>query len=270
MNNDLIPVNDLKEMASALSHGNLFGKTKEQIFPLLLIAQAEGKHPAIAVQEYDIIKGKPALTSRATLSRFQAAGGKIQYICRDDTECTIKFMHPSGGELTVTWTTERAKKAGLGTGDAWRKYPAQMLSARCVAEGVRALYPACLNSLYTVEEHQDLQTVVYDIPEELEPKVVDVTPKDIPAPCQELITLQKYLDTDKVPNKEVTINKEKTNLLEKTKGAIKHLQSLTEFNSETKGYKTIKQIIKLIEESQELDVSMEADKVTEDQELDIF
>ncbi len=193
--NELIPVSDLKEMATALSYGNLFGKTKEQIFPLLLIAQAEGKHPAIAVQEYDIIKGKPALTSRATLSRFQASGGKIQYIKRDEKECNINFYHPSGGELTVIWTMARAKTSGLGTSDVWKKYPAQMLSARCIAEGVRALYPACLNSLYTVEERQDIPdrrpAKPVDTTPHWKPEPVDVTPVIIP----ELIKLEKLVST---------------------------------------------------------------------------
>lgn len=55
-----------------------------------------------------------------------------------------------------TWNLERARKAGLNINrESWQKYPRQMLSARCLAEGVRALYPACLDNLYLVEEVQD-------------------------------------------------------------------------------------------------------------------
>ena len=90
-------------------------------------------------------------------------------------------------------------------------------------------------------------------------------------PPAELTTLQKYLADGLVPDKEVTIGKDKVNLLVKAKGAVEHLKKLTcEFDSSVPGYKPIKQIIKLIEESQELDVSRpEKDQGKED-ELDIF
>ncbi len=90
-------------------------------------------------------------------------------------------------------------------------------------------------------------------------------------PPAELGTLQKYLADGLVPDKEVTICKEKANLLVKAKGAVEHLKKLTVvFDSNIPGYKPIKQIIKLIEEAQELDVSRpEKDQGKED-ELDIF
>ncbi len=65
-------------------------------------------------------------------------------------------MHEQAGELTITWNMERAKQAGLNLNKQnWKQYPRQMLAARCIAEGVRALYPACLDGLYLVEEVQD-------------------------------------------------------------------------------------------------------------------
>lgn len=153
----LIPFDQLKAMAQTLGDRKLFGKTAEELLPLMLIAQAEGLHPAIAAQEYDIIQGKPAINSRAALARFQKSGGKIGWIVRNDKEASAIFEHPSCiGQVTITWTLERATKAGLTSKDNWRKYPAQMLSSRVVAEGVRACYPACLSGMYTVEEVQDI------------------------------------------------------------------------------------------------------------------
>jgi hypothetical protein len=164
--NELIPYDDIEKMASAMVKSGMFGKTKEQLLSLMLIAQGEGIHPAIAAMEYDVIQGKPAINSRAALSRFQAAGGTIQWIERTDLKASAKFTHPQGGELVVEWTMERAQLAELSEKPNWKKIPAQMLSARVVAEGVRAVYPACLSRMYTVEEVQD-----FDIP-----KMRDVTP----------------------------------------------------------------------------------------------
>lgn len=153
-----LPMSEVKEMAAVLSGSGLFGvKDPTQAMALMLIAQAEGRHPATIAQEYDVIQGRPALKSQATLARFQAAGGKIQWTKRSDTECAAVLSHPQGGECEICWTLERATKAGLTGKDNWKKFPAQMLAARVVAEGVRAVFPACLNGLYIAEEVQDME-----------------------------------------------------------------------------------------------------------------
>lgn len=162
MKNELITsnnftTNDLIEISKRVSASGLLGKYNEnQIFTLMMLSYKDGTNPVQASMDYHIIQGKPALSSQATLSRFQKAGGKIKYIKRSDTECIIEFSHDQAGSLTVEWNLERARKAGLNINrESWQKYPRQMLSARCLAEGVRALYPACLDGLYLVEEVQD-------------------------------------------------------------------------------------------------------------------
>lgn len=149
--------NDLIEISKRVAGSGLLGSRDEnQIFTLMMLAYKDGINPVQASMDYHIIQGKPALSSQATLVRFQKAGGKIKYIKRTDTECTIEFLHEQAGELTITWDIERAKQAGLNLNKQnWKQYPRQMLAARCIAEGVRALYPACLDGLYLVEEVQD-------------------------------------------------------------------------------------------------------------------
>lgn len=158
--NDLIKTintNDLIAISKRVAQSGLLGSRDEnQIFTLMMLAYKDGTNPVQASMDYHIINGKPALSSQATLTRFQKAGGKIKYIKRTDTECTIEFNHESAGSLTLTWTMETAKQAGLNIQKQnWKQYPRQMLAARCIAEGVRALYPACLDGLYLVEEAQD-------------------------------------------------------------------------------------------------------------------
>ena len=101
-------------MAEAIVKSNFYGfKTKEQVMAVMLVAQAEGKHPATVVQEYDIIQNRPALKSQAMLARFQLAGGTVQWDSVSSTAVKGTFKHPSGGSLTVEWTIEMAKQAGL-------------------------------------------------------------------------------------------------------------------------------------------------------------
>jgi len=155
----IIPVSDMERMAESITKSGLFGiKTKDQALALMLVAQAEGRHPASVATEFDIVQGRPALKSQAALSRFQLAGGKIQWTARSASKCAAIFSHPQGGELEITWTMERANAAGLTGKATWKQYPDQMLSARVVAEGVRAVFPACLNGVYLSEEVQDFDT----------------------------------------------------------------------------------------------------------------
>jgi len=150
---------DMEKMAVAIAKSGLFGmKSPEQALALGLLAVSENKPFASICAEYDVIQGRPALKSQACLARFQQAGGTIQWITRSDKECTIEGKHPAGGTLQVTWTWDRAQAAGLTSKQNWKQYPTAMLSSRCVAELVRAIYPACLNGVYLAEEVQDFDT----------------------------------------------------------------------------------------------------------------
>jgi hypothetical protein len=125
---------------------------------VMIVAQAENKHPGTVVQEYDIIQGRPALKSQAILARFQQAGGKVEYITYTDDKVEMTFSHPAGGSLTLAWTMKQAASIGLASKDNWKKYPRAMLKARVVSEGVRAVYPACILGHYAVEEVMDFDS----------------------------------------------------------------------------------------------------------------
>lgn len=152
-----VPLEQVETMANAVAQSGLFGfKNAAQAFALMCVAQADGIPPIKAVQQYHIIEGKPALKSEAMLARFQAAGGKIRWTERTSQRVSLWLSHPQAGELEVTWDMERAKAAGLAGKNQWRSYPMQMMSARCISEGVRALCPACLGGFYTPEEERDM------------------------------------------------------------------------------------------------------------------
>lgn len=176
---------DMSNLSVAFAKSGLFGyKSSSEAFALMAIAQANGLHPAKAAERYHIIQGRPAMKADAMLSAFQEAGGKVRWVKRTDTECILHLEHPQGGELDVKWTMERARKAGLTGKSTWQQYPAQMLSARCVSEGVRALFPACLSGMYTPEEVQDFDTKAPAAEESAVPEFVEATVTD-EAPAEE-------------------------------------------------------------------------------------
>jgi len=156
----LVPMADIKIMAEAIASSGLFGiKTSSQAFALMLIASAEGKHPATAAQEYNIIQGRPALKADAMMARFQAAGGKVQWGEYTDKRVAGTFSHPQGGSVEIVWTFEQAKAIGLTNKDNWKNYPRAMLRARVISEGIRTIYPGVAVGIYTPEEVQDFEPI---------------------------------------------------------------------------------------------------------------
>lgn len=152
----LVPVDQVERMALAVAKSGLFGvKTSDQAMALMLIAQAEGMHPAIAARDYHVINGRPTLKSDAMLARFQAAGGTVRWGDYTDKRVTGTFSHPQGGSVEVAWTVEMATTAGLTKNPTWRSYPRQMLRARCISEGIRTVFPGVVVGTYTPEEAED-------------------------------------------------------------------------------------------------------------------
>jgi hypothetical protein len=157
MSTALVPMGDLERMARAVATSKLFGVTNpEQALALMLVAQAEGLHPATAARDYHIIQGRPALKADAMLARYLNSGGKVEWHEHTDAKVAATFTHPAGGTLRIDWDMERAKKAELGGKDMWKKYPRQMLRARVISEGIRATNPAVATGVYTSEEVMDM------------------------------------------------------------------------------------------------------------------
>jgi hypothetical protein len=150
-------------MADAMAKSKLFGvKNVDEGMALMLVAQAEGYHPAIAVRDYHVIQGKPALKADAMLARFQASGGKVKWLSLTDEKVAAEFSHPSGGNVTIDWDMARAKRAQLGSNGMWNKFPRQMLRARVISEGIRTVFPGVIVGAYTPEEVSDFQGQTID------------------------------------------------------------------------------------------------------------
>ena len=160
MSTALIPVDQVERMAVAVAKSGLFGvRTPDQAMALMLIAQAEGLHPAIAARDYHVINNRPTLRADAMLARFQAAGGKVEWGEYTDTRVVGTFAHPQGGSVRIEWTTKMAQDAGLTRNPTWKSYPRQMLRARCISEGIRTIYPGVTVGTYTPEEAADMEPV---------------------------------------------------------------------------------------------------------------
>ena len=156
--NNLVPLQDITQMAEIAAGSKMFGfKNPQEAMAIMLLCQAENLHPAVAMRDYHVIQGRPALKADAMLARFQQAGGSVQWKDYTDEKVTGVFSHPSGGSLEVSWSLAQAKSIGIANKDNWRNYPRAMLRARCVSEGIRSVYPGCVVGVYTPEEIQDFK-----------------------------------------------------------------------------------------------------------------
>lgn len=179
MTTAMIAVGDMERMAAAVAASKLFGMaTPEQALALMLVAQAEGLHPATAARDYHIINGRPSLKADAMLARYLASGGKVEWHDHTDTKVAATFTHPAGGTLRIEWDMDRAKKAELGGKGMWLKYPRQMLRARVISEGIRATNPGVSIGIYTTEEVQDMEAA----PKQRKEKEINPLPKAEEAP----------------------------------------------------------------------------------------
>ncbi len=180
MTTDLVPVQDIERMAAAVAKSGLFGvRTTEQAMALMLVAQAEGMHPAIAARDYHVISGRPALKADAMLARFQTAGGAVRWTSMTDQRVAAEFSHPQGGKVEIEWTIQMAERAGLTKNPTWRQYPRAMLRARCISEGVRTVFPGVVVGTYTPEEVQDFAPE-RQTPKDITPEVEELQPVEEP------------------------------------------------------------------------------------------
>jgi hypothetical protein len=162
--------NEIAMIGETIAKSGLFGiKTRDQAITLCLIAQAEGRHPALAARDYHIINNSPSKKSEAMLRDFLGAGGRVQWRELSDQAAEATFSHPQGGEATIRWDAARVAQAGLSN-PMHKKFPRQMLRSRVVSEGVRTIWPMATGGLYAPEEAAEIRQ------EAREP--IDVTPAE--------------------------------------------------------------------------------------------
>jgi hypothetical protein len=157
----LVPYNQLKEMAKDVTASGMFGvKNEAQATALMLLCQAEGLHPVMAMRRYHIMNtGRPAMRAEAMLAEYQARGGRVTWEERNQSVVRATFTNRNGESLTVEWTIAMAKDANLLGNQTWGKYPRQMLTARVISEGVRTMMPEVVVGIYTPEEIEDMEPV---------------------------------------------------------------------------------------------------------------
>lgn len=147
------PIEAVERIGDMLYGSGMFGlKTKEQGRTIAMVALCQGRNPFEVIGEYHVMgDGKLTMKADAMLAHFLERGGRVDWTRYEDAGVEGKFTSSNGSSITISIAWDDAKRKGWVT-KTYEKYPRQMLKARAISEGIRAIDPGCIVGIYTPEE----------------------------------------------------------------------------------------------------------------------
>lgn len=182
----LIEVRDLADQLSgAKTIQDALQKSPADVLAIIMTGAELGLAPMQSLRALVLIKGKPALSADAMVALVKARKDRcksFRMVESTPLKATYKTVEVDGDEAgtTLSFTMADAQAAGIA-GDMYRRYPAQMLRARCKAALCREVYPDLMLGVYDPDElspERDITTPRASPPTH----IVDVTPSALPAP----------------------------------------------------------------------------------------
>lgn len=137
---------------SSLVPGAYRGKP-ENVLLAALAGQPFGWDPTMSMRSFHIIDGTPSLKPEIMLALVRRSGHSVSGDTSPTGATITGKRRDTGDEMTVTFTLEDAKRAGLANKNVWKTYPASMCWARALSQLCRMLFPdVVLGAGYTPEE----------------------------------------------------------------------------------------------------------------------
>lgn len=161
----------IMEQAALLSKSNLVPKAfrgkPADIVIALLWGEEVGLGPTSSLSYIDVIEGNATINAEGSNALIRRAGHSLTIDVTNDRAVVKGKRSDTGDEMTVTWTMQMAKDAGLANKQVWKQYPQAMLTSRAVSQISRALFAdVFLGITYTPEEAASFAT----------PEVLDAAP----------------------------------------------------------------------------------------------
>lgn len=135
------------------------------VMTIMLAAREIGIPPMAALNGgLNIIQGKVEISARMMNSLIRKAGHSLQIKTSTEEICEIIGKRRDTGETeTVSFTMEQAKRAGLvKEGGGWKKFPEDMLYARCLSRLARRLFSDVIGVGYVEGE---IKEATYEVVE---------------------------------------------------------------------------------------------------------
>lgn len=155
---------------------------------IMLLGRELGLSPLAALQNINLISGKPVVSGQALLGIMRQRGLEVEV--PDPASVTdaavVRVRRPGRDWMSYSYTREMARKAELlnKPGNMWNKYPAEMLIWRAVSTASRMAASDLMLGLYTVEEIDETAQLNED-GELLGQLPAPAAPKSLPASAPE-------------------------------------------------------------------------------------
>ncbi len=166
-------------------------KTKEAAAIIALKARELNLPFMVGFSQIFVVSGKPSMSAELiqSLARRNLPGLVINILETSSSKCTVEGLRPERGSkpITISWTIDDARAAGLLSNDPWKKYPSAMLRARAITALLRILCPDSLMGIsYTPEE---LGAEVDEVGSVIETtsRSVESSPEPLQSPIKEKI-----------------------------------------------------------------------------------
>lgn len=142
----------------------------EQVIVIVQHGRELGLTPHVALNNIHIIAGRPVVSSSMLGALLKRAGVEWKitkdFVAEEEDRVTSYVFYWKSkitdgvmeAEHSITW--KQMTLAGYTSKHNWNKYPKEMMRARCLSSGVRALFPEILMGF-----HSDLE--INDVAEDL-------------------------------------------------------------------------------------------------------
>lgn len=159
----IVPRNfaEAQQMCGALARSGLVPKAyierPENMIVTIMSGAEVGLPPMQSLRLYHILDDVPRLGAEGVRAIIMASPSceYMEFKSSSDTEATWIGKRPGRPEKSVTWTIERAKRAGLANKANWQKSPEDMLNARASMQLGRLIWPEICAGMISKEEAQD-------------------------------------------------------------------------------------------------------------------
>jgi hypothetical protein len=156
-------LNEAKDFAVMLAKSGLLPKPlrgqPSDVLVILLTGAAHDLSPMQAISAIHVIEGRASLAADllVALCLRSPVCEYFDLVETTDEKATYQTKRRGREPVTLSYTADQAKKAGVMNRDNWAKHTADMLRHRCSSKLARAVFPDVIQGLYTPDELEDIR-----------------------------------------------------------------------------------------------------------------
>jgi len=174
----------MRQQAEALVKSRLLPRavdTPEKAIAIIQTGRELGIGPMQALRSIHVIEGKPTMSAElmAGLVLARLPGSLLRVASTSNEECTVEAGRQGQQATLFRFSMADARAAGLVGKDNWKKYPAAMLRARCLAMASRAVFPDATMGMLDPDEVGAITTEGGEVVS-FEPQVRAISPHSHP------------------------------------------------------------------------------------------